>query len=369
MIRVLQVFGRTDRGGSETMIMNIFRNLDRTKVQFDFVVHTQDKCAFDDEIMELGGRIFPVPRLNLKNVLIYKKAWKELLIAHPEWKIVHSHIMSSAATQLRIAKKLSRVTISHSHSVSAGTGKKAILKRILENGIKADYYFACSKAAGIFLYGENIISNPSFKVLPNAINTKEYEFNTIIRDKVRNDLEISDDILFGHVGNFTEVKNHHFLLDIFSVIKKKKERSKLMLVGDGPLRNEIEEYARHLGLENDIIFTGVRSDVNELVQAMDFFVFPSLFEGLPVTIVEAQTSGLPCVISDTVPDECILTSDLVSVMSLQQSAEEWANHILSRLGKPRVSHAEEVRAHGYDIAESLSKWLEEFYLSKANETR
>ena len=366
MIRVLQVFGRMDRGGAETMIMNIYRNINRSKLQFDFVVHTDQKCAFNDEIKMLGGRIYSVPRFSITNALLYKKAWEKLLRNHPEWRIVHAHIASTASIFLKVANRLGRYSISHSHSI--GSGKHKLIRKLLENRISADYYFACSKAAGIFLYGESIISNPSFKVLPNAINTKEYTFNAIIRDKVRNNFEISDEILFGHIGNFTEVKNHHFLLDIFSVIKEKKECAKLMLVGDGPLRNEIEEYARHLGLENDIIFTGVRSDVNELVQAMDFFVFPSLFEGLPVTIVEAQTSGLPCVISDTVPDECILTKDLVTIMSLKQSAEEWANHILSRLGQPRVSHADEVRAHGYDIAET-SKWLEEFYLSKANETR
>ena len=368
MIRVLQVFGRMDRGGAETMIMNIYRNIDRTKVQFDFVVHTEDNCAFDEEIKALGGRIYSVPRLNIKNVLLYKRAWKTLLLSHPEWKIVHGHIMSSARMYLAVANELGRYAISHSHSISAGSGKKAVVKRLLEQRIKADYYFACSKAAGLFLFGEKIVDSDSFKVLPNAINTDDYEYNSMIREKVRKAFNITDEVVLGHVGSFTDVKNHCFLLDIFSSIKKKQSNTKLMLVGDGPLRSDIEAKARELGILDDIIFTGVRSDVNELLQAMDYFVFPSLFEGLPVTLVEAQTSGLPITISDKVPEESILTTDLVTVMSLEQSADEWADHILSRLGKERYSHVEEIKTAGYDIADT-SKWLEEFYLSKANEMR
>lgn len=368
MIRVLQVFGRMDRGGSETMIMNIYRNIDRTKVQFDFAVHTEDKCAFDEEIKALGGRIYSVPRLNLKNALLYKKAWKDLLLDHPEWKIVHGHIMSSARMHLAVANELGRYTISHSHSISAGSGKKALVKRLLEQRIKADYYMACSKAAGLFLFGENKVKSDLFKVLPNAISTNDYDNNPLVRDKVRKAFNITDEALIGHVGSFTDVKNHRFLLEIFSAIKKKQFNAKLMLVGDGPLRSGIETKAKELGIYDDIIFTGVRSDVNELLQAMDYFVFPSLFEGLPVTLVEAQTSGLPITMSDKVPEESILTIGLVTVMSLEQSADEWADHILSRLGKERYSHVEEIKTAGYDIADT-SKWLEEFYLSKANEMR
>lgn len=366
MIRVLQVFGRMDRGGAETMIMNLYRNIDRTKVQFDFVVHTDEKCAFDEEIKALGGYIYSVPRLNINNTLNYKKSWKELLRNHSEWRIVHGHIASSASIYLAVAHKQGRYTISHSHSI--GTGKYHFIRKLLEFRIIADYYMACSIAAGMFLFGGKIVNGGSFKVLPNAINTNDYEYNPVVREKVRKAFSISDEVLLGHVGSFTDVKNHHFLLDIFSSIKKKQSNTKLMLVGDGPLRSDIEAKARELGIFDDIIFTGVRSDVNELIQAMDYFVFPSLFEGLPVTLVEAQTSGLPITMSDKVPEESILAKDLVTVMGLEQSADEWADHILSRLGKERYSHVEEIKAAGYDISDT-SKWLEEFYLSKADEMR
>ena len=189
----------------------------------------------------------------------------------------------------------------------------------------------------------------------------------MIRDKVRNDLGLTNELLIGHVGNFTGVKNHRFLLDIFAQIKKKRSMAKLMLVGDGPLRNEIEKYAEQLGVLDDVIFMGVRSDVNELVQAMDFFVFPSLFEGLGIVAIEAQTSGLPCIISDTVPDEAIVTKNLVTVMSLNESAEKWADCIIARLEEKRYSRVDEIKAKGYDVSET-AKWLEEFYLSINNQT-
>lgn len=366
MIRVLQVFGRMDRGGAETMIMNLYRNIDRTKVQFDFVVHTDEKCAFDEEIKALGGYIYSVPRLNIKNTLNYKKSWKELLRNHSEWRIVHGHIASSASIYLAVAHKQGRYTISHSHSI--GTGKYHFIRKLLEFKIIADYYMACSIAAGLFLFGENKVNSDLFKLLPNAISTYDYEYDPLARDKVRKAFNITGEALIGHVGSFTDVKNHRFLLEIFSAIKKKQFNAKLMLVGDGPLRSGIETKAKELGIYEDIIFTGVRSDVNELLQAMDYFVFPSLFEGLPVTLVEAQASGLPITMSDKVPEEAVLTKDLVTIMSLNQSADEWADHILSRLGKERYGHVEEIKAAGYDISDT-SKWLEEFYLSKADEMR
>ena len=203
--------------------------------------------------------------------------------------------------------------------------------------------------------------------MPNAIDTEKYRYNESVREKARNSFSIIDELLIGHIGNFTEVKNHRFILKIFSSLREKKKDVKLMLVGDGPLRGEIEKYAEELGVLEDVIFTGVRSDVNELVQAMDFFVFPSLFEGLGIVAIGAQTSGLPCIISDTVPDEAIVTKNLVTVMSLNESAEKWADCIIARLEEKRYSRVDEIKAKGYDVSET-AKWLEEFYLSINNQT-
>ena len=363
MIRVLQVFGRMDRGGSETMIMNLYRNIDRSKIQFDFVVHTDEKCAFDDEINALGGRIFSVPRLSIKNALKYKSSWKKLLLGHPEWNIIHGHMMSSASIYLSIAQKLGRYSISHSHSVSAGTGKKAFVKRLLENRIKADYYMACSKAAGRFLFGDKIVNSDLFMVLPNAICTKDYVFDNNKREVVRKNLNLTDEVVIGHVGNFSTVKNHEFLIVLFSEVLKKGYNAKLMLVGDGYLRKKIESQIHSLDLEHKVILTGVRSDVNKLLQAMDVFVFPSKFEGLPVSVVEAQATGLPCIISDTIPEEVILT-DLVTVISLDDPTTDWVTYIVNSKSYDRNEYAEIVSQQGYDISVT-ARWLEEFYIEKS----
>lgn len=364
MIRVLQVFGCMDRGGAEAMIMELYRHIDRKKLQFDFVVHTERKCAFDDEIESLGGRIFRVPHFSGLQILEYRKSWKKLLSDHPEWQIVHGHMRSTAAIYLSEAKKQGRYTIAHSHNTSSGKGLQNIVKNALQKGIKknADYYMACSEAAGKWLFGEEITKGKNYTILKNAIDTSKFEYDENIRKKVRNNLKIEDRIVLGHIGSFlSEQKNQSFLLQIYKEVKAIEPNSILVMVGDGPLRKNIEKQAEELGLSNDVIFTGVRSDVNELIQAMDVFVFPSFFEGLPVTLVEVQTSGLPCVISDRVPVETIITKDLVTVKSLETSSKEWAKHIISRLNEPRLSRIEEVKEHGYDIVET-AKWLDSFYI-------
>lgn len=364
MIRILQVFGCMDRGGAETMIMELYRHFDRKSIQFDFVVHTDRKCAFDDEIESLGGRIFRVPHFSGLQILEYRKSWKKLLSDHPEWQIVHGHMRSTAAIYLSEAKKQGRYTIAHSHNTSSGKGLQNIVKNALQKGIKktADYYMACSEAAGKWLFGEGIKRGKSYTVLKNAIDTSKFDYDENIRNNVRSNLNIVNRIVLGHIGSFlSEQKNQSFLLQIYKEVKSIVPNSVLLMVGDGPLREKIERQTKEMGLSDDVVFTGVRSDVNELIQAMDIFVFPSCFEGLPVTLVEVQTSGLPCVISDRVPAETIITKNLVTVKSLESPAEEWAKHIISRLNEPRLSRIEEVKEHGYDIVET-TKWLERFYI-------
>lgn len=361
MIRVLQVFGRMDRGGAETMIMNIYRNIDRSKVQFDFVVHTSDKCDFDDEIRSLGGRIFSVPRFNIRNALFYKRAWRKLLSEHPEWKIIHGHIMGVASIYLKLAKRFGIITVSHSHTSGDKFGLTESIKNFLEKRIVADYYMACSNVAGIWLFGEEIVKGKKFFILPNAINVSAFDYKPDIRNKKRELLGVKDELLIGHIGRFDKGKNQIFLVEVFKCLTTKVGGIKLLLIGRGELEDLVKKRVFELDLQEKVIFAGVRSDVNELIQAMDVFVFPSLYEGLPVTLVETQTSGLPCVISDTVSTESILTKDLITIMSLNQSADEWAEHIISRLGEKRYSRVEEVKEKGYDIADT-SKWLEDFYL-------
>ncbi|WP_026679376.1 glycosyltransferase family 1 protein [Fictibacillus gelatini] len=362
-IRILHVFGRLDRGGAETMIMNLYRNIDRSKIQFDFIIHTNEKCDYNDEIFSLGGKVYSIPRYTGKNHFIYKKVWKNFFKKHPEYKIIHGHMRSTAAIYLKIAKKNGLITIAHSHSTSSGTGLLSIIKNTLQYPIRyiANYRFSCSEAAGIWLFGKKGCRSENFYILNNAIDTKKFIFNETIRIKKRKEFQIEGKFVIGHIGRFHAAKNHEFLVEIFKMIHDKNKNTVLMLVGDGSNRQVIEKKVQDLGLIDSVIFAGVRSDIPELLQAMDVFVFPSLFEGLPVSVIEAQAAGLPCIISKQITPE-VKVSDLVTSISLREPPEHWAKIVLSHSeGYDRGNIYSEIVKAGYDIKHT-SKWLQKFYL-------
>ena len=364
-IRILHVIGIMNRGGAEAMIMNLYRKIDRSKVQFDFVENSFEHAAFDDEIEALGGKIYRCPHFNGKNYLEYKRWWKDFFKEHQgEYHIIHGHIGSTASIYLSVAKKNGLYTIAHSHNTNSSVSFTSLAYKLLAYPSRyiADWFFFFFFMAGIDRFGKKVFYSEKYFTFHNAIDADAFRFNPSIRNLKRNEFGLlSAEIVIGHIGRFHAQKNHQFLILVFKEITKQIPNAKLMLVGDGDLRPQLEAQAKKLGIAEDVIFTGIRSDINEIVQAMDFFVFPSLYEGLGIALIEAQTSGLPCVISDKVPDESILTKDLVTVMSLEQSAEEWAAHIVSRLGVERYNRVDEIKARGYDIAET-AKWLEEFYL-------
>lgn len=367
-IRVLHVFSCLNRGGAETMIMNLYRNIDRTKVQFDFIEHTSEPCDYDDEVKELGGKIYRFPRYTGKNHFKYKNAWNEFFQEHSEYKIIHGHIRSTAAIYLKIAKKYGLITIAHSHNTSSGTGFQAIVKNILQYPIRyiADYFFACSKSAGEWLFGEKICNSDNFFILKNAIDTKKFIFNEDIRAKKRRELQIEDKLVVGHVGRFHTPKNHNFIIKIFYEIQKQVPNAVLLLIGDGELRPKVEKQIEVLGIKDKVILTGVVPNVNDYMQAMDVFVFPSLFEGLPVALVEAQASGLPCVVSDVITREVAITP-YIKYVSLNLSPEEWAKEVLiSSRGIQRYKCAEMIVKAGFDVvqvANDLCSWYIEKYKS------
>ena len=363
-IRVLQVFAEMNRGGAETMIMNLYRHIDRAKIQFDFIVHTQEKCAFDDEIEQLGGRIYKVPKYVGTNHFAYKNAWKNFFMSHSDYKIIHGHVRSTASVYLKIARKYNLTAIAHSHSISSGSGIKAVIKNLLQYPIRhiSDYFIACSESAGRWLFGDKIVASNKFKILNNAIEIEHFTFNNQVRDTIRKEFSIEDKYVIGHVGRFHPTKNHEFLIDIFKSVQSKVNNSVLLLIGDGALKESIRMKVRKEKLENSVIFAGVRSDVPDIFQGMDIFVMPSLFEGLPVTLIEAQASGINCVISDAITREVKIT-DRVDFVSLQKSAEEWAEIILKYIGKnERTNTSNQIIKAGYDI-KSNAKWLEGYYKS------
>lgn len=363
-IRILHVIGQMNRGGAESMIMNIYRKIDRTKIQFDFVVHTDSICDFDDEIKSLGGKIYNCPRFTGTNLVSYVKFWNEFFKEHKEYKIIHGHIGSSASIYLEIAKKNGLFTIAHSHSDGFDTGIKGSMYRLFSYPTRfiADYFFACSESAGISRYGKRVVNNKTiFSVLKNAIDVNQYAFSEEIRDKKRKELDLENKFVIGHIGRFDKAKNQEYLVEIFKLIAKKNENAILILIGDGELRSHIIEKVKNYGLEDKVIFTGVRSDVNELLQAMDVFVFPSIYEGLPVTVIEAQAAGLPCLISDTITDEVCITP-LVEKLPINQNQLVWANKVKSLKGYGHKNFLEDIKEMGCDIDSSVLN-LEKFYLN------
>lgn len=361
MIRVLHIVTYMGRGGLETMLMNYYRNIDRCKVQFDFLVHRDFEADYDKEIISLGGKIYHVPRL-----IPWSKSYKNNLCRffteHPEYKIVHVHQDCLSSVALECAEKCGvPVRIAHSHTSNQDKNLRYVIKKYYMKKIP-DYatdLFACGKKAGKWMFG-----NHDIKVIPNAIDTSRYIFTESVRNEVRRELSINDEFVVGHIGRFSLPKNHLFLIDVFDKCLKKNPNLKLLLVGDGDEKLKIQEKIHKLGIDKNVIFTGVRSDVDRLLQAMDVFVFPSIYEGLPVTMVEAQAAGLPCVISDKVPSECIIAKDLVQVKSLSDSAASWAECILSKEGTKRKNFSGDIIKSGFDI-KSAAKWLEEFYIGKA----
>lgn len=370
-LRVLQVFAQMNRGGAENMIMNLYRNIDRAVIQFDFIVHTEEKCAFDDEILSLGGKIYHIPRYTGKNHFIYKDAWRDFFKQHPEYKIIHGHVRSTASIYLKIAKKYGLATIAHSHSIgSRGNLISRITKNIMQRQIRhiADNFLACSENAGKWLFGKNIVSKNTFHVAKNAIDTELYRYNEHIRDEIREQLNIHDRFVIGHIGSFTHVKNHKFLINVFNEILKANNKALLLLVGDGQLRNAIENNVNAMGLANNVFFMGVRTDVFELLQAMDIILFPSLYEGLPLTLIEAQASGIKCIVSDRITDEVKIT-DNVEFVSLNQSPKYWAEQVLKYTGGyERKNNVKEICDAGYDVKEN-ARWLEIYYINSINKSR
>lgn len=364
-IRILQITGGMNMGGIENFIMNIYRNIDRDRVQFDFLIHQEEKQIFEDEIEKLGGKIYRVPSIRKSGYFKYKKNLKKFFHNH-SYKIVHSHYNELSGIILKIAKDYGiKVKIAHSHT---SYPKYSFIESIYKNYSKSlidkntDIKYACSQKAGEWLYGKN----NTFEVINNGIDPKEYKFNEDIRKNIRDELKIKDnEILIGHVGRFSPEKNHEFIIDIFKELYSKNDKYRLVLVGTGDTEEKIKEKVKSLNLQEIVKFLGVRKDVKNLLQGFDLFILPSIFEGLPVTLVEAQGAGLKCFISDTVTKEIDLECGLTEFISLDKSSEEWAEIIEKNREYIRKDTIDSLRSHGYDMTEN-AKNLENRYIELYN---
>ena len=366
-IRVAHIIGKWLGGGVEAVVMNYYRHIDRSKIQFDFLCDEDSTNIPYEEIEKLGGRVILIPPY--QKVFKYQK---ELIRIFKEnnYKIVHSHINTLSVFPLRAAKKAGvKVRIAHSHSTTnKKEWKKNLLKQVLRpfSKVYATDYMCCSELAGRWLFGDKAYDSGKVYLLNNAIDLDKFKYNEALRKEKRKELGISDDTLvIGHIGRFVAQKNHDYLIDIFNEVLKKNNNSILLLVGQGPLMEEIKNKVKELKLNDSVRFLGQRNDVNELYQAFDVFCLPSLYEGLPVVGVEAQASGLLCILSNAMTKETKVL-DITKFMSLNNTPREWADSILDDVKRyKRIDTSKEMTSKNFNIKEEAKK-LEKYYLNLYN---
>ena len=363
MVRVLHCLDGLDRGGIETMLMNIYRHVDRTLIQFDFLLTNPNHCEYEDEVLEKGGKIYRIPRLTYIAPWAYLKSLRSFFKKHEgEWKIVHSHSTAKSAFPLMAAKKYGvPVRIAHSHINQSETKMRAFLEwmmRLLLARVLT-HKFACSDDAAHYLFGSYI---DDVHIIKNAIDVEKFKYSEETRQMMRERLCSDTDLVIGNIGRMMVQKNHKFVIEVFERIHKRMPNSKLVLVGEGPLENNIKALISSLGLADEVIFTGSVDNVNDYIQAMDVFLFPSLFEGLGMVLIEAQSSGLDCFASENnVPSEADVTG-LVRFLPLNDNAGYWADTIIeTNLNKDRLSYNQIVKSSGYDIVGN-AKRIQDFYL-------
>ena len=359
-IRVAQIMGKMVGGGLEQVVMNYYRHINRSKVQFDFIIDADSTCVPEREIQSLGGHIIYVPPYQR---LLANQHYLVNLFKQENWTIVHSHENALSVFPLHAAKRARvPVRIAHSHS-TAGRGEpvrnavKWFLKRWVS--LYATNRMACSRHAGEWLFGKG----SDFDLLYNAIDLNEFAFDDNLRREVRKKLGINDTTLVvGHIGRFVTQKNHRFLIDIFKKITEIIQDSVLVLVGEGKLWQEIKQKVREERIEDKVLFLGQQNNTGCLYQAFDVFCFPSLYEGLGMVAVEAQMAGLPCVCSDRVPIEASITGNC-RFISLAASANVWAQEIIdsNNSEKSRVI-LRDSKVESYDI-EKMARKLEDYYLN------
>lgn len=381
-IRILHVLGNTQLGGAESRIMDLYRQMDRSKIQFDFLVHTQEAGYFDKEIQRLGGRIYRVPRFRLYNYFSYRRAVRHFFAVHHEFQMVQGHITSTAGIYLPIAKRMGiPMTAAHARSAGVDQGIKGILTRFMRRNLdkKADYLFTCSEIAGISVFGRKAVEQGKTIFIANAIDTEAFGYDERVHQRLREELGISDrTCVIGHVGRFHYAKNHAYLLQVFARLCQKETEQKeeapsyiLLLLGEGAGMESIKKLADEWKIRDRVLFLGNRSNVNEYYQAMDYFVYPSRFEGLPGTIVEAQCAGLQCLMSDSICQEAAVT-ELVKTMSITEEPGKWAEEIIKNAEYERKSRAVEMAEAGFDVkvqAEAMMQFYETGDVSILKEMR
>lgn len=359
-VRILHIVGTMNTGGTETMIMNIYRNIDRSRVQFDFISYSNNDGYYDNEIKKLGGRIIKVCSQRSVNELC------RIIKENGPYKAIHAHTLFNCGIAMLAAKKCGiKCRISHAHTNL--DSDKSIIKKIYINLMRysinknSTKLLACSNAAGYYLFGSKSIKNNKYSYFPNIINYSKFiksENNEVI--KFKNKIDLNNKIVIGHIGRFVEAKNHKLLIDILKNMVDRNIDANLLLVGDGPTKHEIENLAKQKNIYDRVKFVGIREDTNIMLQSMDVFVFPSIYEGLGLVMLEAQASGVPCVVSEAIQPEADLNLGLINKLSLDDDINVWVDCILkvatnNKLEKNKIIKAFEIS--GYSVEAGIDKLM------------
>ena len=343
MIRVVHVLGDLSTGGVESFVMEIYRNIDKTKIQFDFLIHNikNEKCR--QEIEKLGGRIFLIDKFNFKNPLKYINDLDKILENHKEISILHCHFRGTEPIILKRAKKHGLLTISHNHGPQNYSKFKTILRNIFKYQVLkySDLKLACSHQVGTDFFGKG-----SYIKINNGIDLGKYKFNEEIRQKIRRDLNISNNYVLINVGSLSEIKNQEFLIRLMPGLVKRAPSIRLILAGDGDLRMDLENLSKDLGVSDKVILLGDSDMVNVLLMGGDLFLFPSLREGLGIAAIEAQASGLKSILSTNVPSEVNVTDKSIF---LDLDEKKWIQEIIKNKNYKREDDSEQIKDAGYDI--------------------
>lgn len=369
-IRVLQYIGSLNIGGSQSMIMEMYRKIDKSKIQFDFIIDRNNETFYEEEILNMGGKVYKLDYyFKGWNYYQFKKEWKKFFNEHKEYKIIHCHVRSVAAIVLKIAKKFEITTICHSHSTSNGHGIKSYIKRKLQKKIikYADYLFACSEDSAKWLYGEHSLESKKCMIINNAIDTNKYIYDELVRNKKRTEFRINNKIVLGQVGRIEEVKNYFFTIELLKELININNNYYLIIVGTGSLKKQLLNQINKYNLNDNVLLLENRNDVNELMQAMDIFIMPSLWEGLPLSLIEAQAADLPCVISNNI-SAGLLDKRLIRKLSLDD-LNSWIACIEEEKNHDRTNNKKIILDSGFDIDSNVKK-LTFFYeeVMEKNET-
>lgn len=362
-IRVAQIVGKVVIGGVDSVVMNYYRHIDKSRVQFDFFMDGYDNSLLDEEIQDLGGRIIKLEPYEKSMKINTQQCYKAFV--ENNYNIVHSHLNTLSVFPLSAAWKAKvPVRIAHNHST---TSKGEFKRNLMKNGLRpfsktfATHYATCSKYAGEWLFGKSTYNQGKVRLIRNAVDLSLFSIDPLARNKIRTEFGLENNFIVGHVGRFVFPKNHEFIIEVFAEVYKENSNARLLLVGVGELEEDARKQVASLGLQQVVIFTGLRRDIPDFLNAFDLFFLPSRYEGLPVVGMEAQACGLPCLMSDKVPPDVAITP-LVDFFPLASPVSEWAHKVLSYNNhSTRKLYTDSIISSGFEInaaAEDLCQWYE-----------